>query len=236
VHYDGRNFTTAARVARWYEVTGHLDKARLILRRAIGDVDRRDDLPREQIAWFHYRLGDLELRAGNVAQADSAFLSGLARHPDDVRALGGLARVALVRGEWRKAIDFGERATAVQLDPATLGIVSRAYAELGDSANAATYAHAMSVSALKQPGVIHRAWGLFLLDHGTPHDRADVLKRARRELRDRKDVYGHDLMAWALYRSGHLKEARKEMRLALAQHTEDVMLTGHARAIGLYAR
>ncbi|HEY8165521.1 MAG TPA: tetratricopeptide repeat protein [Gemmatimonadaceae bacterium] len=236
VHYDGRNFTTAARVARWYEVTGHLDKARLILRRAIGDVDRRDDLPREQIAWFHYRLGDLELRAGNVAQADSAFLSGLARHPDDVRALGGLARVALVRGEWRKAIDFGERATAVQLDPATLGIVSRAYAELGDSANAATYAHAMSVSALKQPGVIHRAWGLFLLDHGTPQDRADVLKRARRELRDRKDVYGHDLMAWALYRSGHLKEARKEMRLALAQHTEDVMLTEHARAIGLYAR
>jgi tetratricopeptide (TPR) repeat protein len=199
------------------------------------NVDRRDDLPREQVAWFHYRLGDLELRVGNLAAADSAFRSGLARHPDDVRVLGGLARAALTRHAWREAIDFGERATAIQLDPATLGTISRAYAELGDTVQAASYARAMSVSALKQPGVIHRAWGLFLLDHGTAQDRTDVLRRARRELRDRKDVYGHDLMAWALYRNGQLVEARKEMRLALAQHTQDVMLNEHARAMGVQA-
>jgi tetratricopeptide (TPR) repeat protein len=231
VQYDGRNFTTGARLARWYEVTGHLDMARSLLRQAITRVDRRDDLPGEQVAWFHFRLGDLELRAGNVEAADSAFLGGIARHPDDVRVLGGLARAALVRGAWQQAIDFGERAVAIQLEPTTLGTVSRAYAELGDTAQAASYARAMSVSALKQPGVIHRAWGLFLLDHGTAEDRADVLKRARRELRDRKDVYGHDLMAWALFRNGQVEEARREMSLALAQHTEDVMLTEHARAI-----
>jgi tetratricopeptide (TPR) repeat protein len=233
VHYDGRNFTTGARLARWYEVTGHIDLARQILKRAIMNVDRRDDLPREQVAWFHYRLGELELRVGNLAAADSAFLAGLARHPDDVRVLGGLSRAALARGEWRQAIDFGERATAIQLDPATLGTISLAYAQLGDTAQAASYARAMSVSALKQPGVIHRAWGLFLLDHGTARDRADVLRRARRELRDRKDVYGHDLMAWALYRNGQLGGARKEMRLALAQRTQDVMLNEHARAISV---
>jgi tetratricopeptide (TPR) repeat protein len=235
VQYDGRNFTTGARLARWYEVTGHLDMARALLRQAIMRVDRRDDLPREQVAWFYYRLGELELRAGNVGAADSAFRSGLARHPDDVRVLGGLSRAALARGAWQRAIDFGERAIAIQLEPATLGTVSRAYAELGDTAQAASYARAMSVSALKQPGVIHRAWGLFLLDHGTAQDRADVLRRARRELRDRKDVYGHDLMAWALFRNGQVEEARREMTLALSQHTEDVMLTEHARAIGQVA-
>jgi len=232
-NYDGRNFTAGARLARWYEVTGHIDVARQILKRAIVNVDRRDDLPREQVAWFHYRLGDLELRAGNIDAADSAFHTGLARHPDDVRVLGGLARAALIRGKWRQAVEFGERATAIQLDPATLGTVSRAYAELGDTAQAASYARAMSVSALKQPGVIHRGWGLFLLDHGTAQDRADVLMRARRELRDRKDVYGHDLMAWALYRNGQIGDARKEMRLALSQHTQDVMLAEHARTIGV---
>ena len=232
VEFDGRNFTIGARIARWYEVTGHIGMARQFLKRAILAVDRRDDLPREQVAWFHYRLGELELRAGNVAAADSAFRGGLAQHPDDVRVLGGLARVAVARGAWQQAIDYGERATAIQLDPATLGTVSRAYAQLGDTAQAASYARAMSVSALKQPGVIHRAWGLFLLDHGTAQDRADVLRRARLELRVRKDVYGHDLMAWALYRNGQLGEARKEMTFALAQHTEDVMLAEHARAIG----
>lgn len=231
VNYDGRNFTTGARVARWYEVTGHIGKAREFLKRAIVAVDRRDDLPREQVAWFHYRLGELELRAGNADAADAAFQSGLLRHPDDVRVLGGLARAALKRGAWQQAIDFGERATAIQLDPSTLGTVSLAYAQLGDTAQSASYARAMAVSALKQPGVIHRAWGLFLLDHGTAQDRADVLDRARRELRDRKDVYGHDLMAWALFRNGRVGEAQKEMAVALSQNTEDVMLAEHARLI-----
>jgi tetratricopeptide (TPR) repeat protein len=233
INYDGRNFTNGARLARWYEVTGHNDLARHYLRQAIVDVDRRDDLPADQAAWFHYRLGDLELRSGNVAAADSQFVIGLAKHPDDVRVLGGLARAALMSGEWQKAVDFGERATAVQLDPATLGTVSLAYSKLGDTAQAASYARAMTVSALKQPGVIHRAWGLFILDHGSAQDRADVLRRARLELRIRKDVYGHDIVAWALYRNGQLAEARKEMKLALSQHTEDVLLAEHARAIGL---
>jgi tetratricopeptide (TPR) repeat protein len=233
VSYDGRNFTTGARVARWYEVTGRIARARLFLQRAIVAVDRRDDLPREQVAWFHYRLGELELRVGDVNAADSAFLRGLARNPDDVRILGGLSRSALARNEWQKAIDYGERATAIQLDPSTLGAISVAYGKLGDTAQSSSYARAMSVSALEQPGVIHRAWGMFLLDHGTPQDRADVLKRARRELRDRRDVYGHDLMAWALYRDGQIENARKQMRLALSQNTEDVMLTQHAREIGV---
>ena len=232
IQYDGRNFTTGARLARWYELTGRIDVAREFLRRAIVKVDRRDDLPRDQVAWFHYRLGDLELRAGNVAAAESAFVSGLARNPEDVRVLGGLARAALARGAWQQAVDYGEKATAEQLDPATLGVVSLSYFHLGDSAQAKSYARAMSVSALKQPGAIHRAWGLFLLDHGTVEDRVDVLKRARKELRDRKDVYGHDLMAWAFYRNGQLEKAREEMKLALSQHTQDVMLLEHSRAIG----
>ena len=147
--------------------------------------------------------------------------------------MGGLARAALARGALREAVEYGERATNQQVDPATLGVVSLAYSRLGDSAQAASYARAMSVSALKQPGAIHRVWGLFLLDHGTADDRTDVLKRARKELRDRKDVYGHDLMAWALYRNGQLDDARSEMNLAVSQHTQDGMLLEHARAIGV---
>jgi hypothetical protein len=60
-----------------------------------------------------------------------------------------------------------------------------------------------------------------------------VLGLARKELEDRKDVYGYDLLAWALYRNGKLAEARKEMQLALSQGTEDVMLAEHARAMGI---
>ncbi|MEO5588621.1 MAG: tetratricopeptide repeat protein [Gemmatimonadaceae bacterium] len=233
VDYSGQRFTIAARLARWHEVTGHNDIARKLLQQSIVKVDRRDDLPREQIAWFHYRLGELELRTGNTAAADAAFKEGLKRNPDDIRVLGGLARSALAQQDWQGAIAYGERAIAIQVDPTTLGTISRAYSAVGDTAQAASYAKAMSVSALTQPGVIHRAWGLFLLDHGNAKERATVLGRARIELRERKDVYGHDLLAWALYRNGDLVEARKEMASALAQHTQDVMLAEHARAMGI---
>ncbi len=228
---DGQQFTTDARVARWYEVTGHASIARAMMHRAIIAVDRRDDLPQEQRAWFHYRLGELELRLGRLAAADSAFQTALIRHPEDVRALGGLARTALARGDYKRAIAYGDQATGIQLDPTTLGTVSEAYAALGDSAQAAQYAGVMSVSALTQAGPIHRAWGLHLLNHGSSVQRADVLRRAQAERRDRHDVYGHDLLAWALFKAGRRAEAQREMHLALAQRTEDVLLQQHAAAI-----
>ena len=232
VHYlDGEQFTVGARLARWYEVTGSSDVARAILRKAIRLVDRRDDLPREQVAWFHFRLGELELRTGHSLAADSSYQRGLAINPDDPRLLGGLARSALAQGRWSAAARYGERATAEQLDPGTLGTMSRAYAKLGDSAQAQRAAAAMRASALRQPGALHRAWGLYLLDAGTSADRQAVLARARREIRERHDVYGHDLLAWAYYRTGDRSRARREMMQALAQHTEDVDLEAHARAI-----
>ncbi len=231
VHFDAQQFTIGARVARWYEVTGRSDIARAMLKRAIRHVDRRDDLPQEQAAWFFYRLGELELRLGHLAAADSAFQRGLVRHANDARILGGLARSALARGDWKQAISYGDQATGIQLDPATLGTVSLAYAALGESSAAQQYARAMSLSALTQPGAIHRAWGLYLLDHGSPAERADVLRRARRELRLRSDVYGHDLMAWALFRAGDVTAARQEMQRALSQRTEDVLLASHALAM-----
>jgi len=231
LHFDSDQFTVAARVARWRELTGHSDAARRLLRTAIRRVDRRDDLPKEQVAWFHYRLGELELRTGNLDSAEASFHRGLSIFPDDYRILGGLARLESARRQWQRAIDYGNQAVAVQLDPATLGTISDAYRALGDTTSAAQYERAMTASALEQPGPIHRAWGLFILDHGTLRDAERVLAKTREELRSRHDVYGYDLLAWALHREGRDAEARVAMSKALAQHTEDPQLVRHAKAI-----
>lgn len=229
--YNPDQFTIAARMARWHELTGHADSARLLLQRAVRRVSKRDDLPREQVSWFHYRLGELDMRAGALDSAQASFDRGLAVWPDDYRILGALARLAAMRGEWERAIEYGNRAVAIQLDPATLGTISSAYRALGDSIRAREYAHAMTVSALKQPGTIHRAWGLFLLDHGTPGDVRRVLAKVRRELETRHDVYGYDLLAWALHKRGDDRAASEAMVLALSQHTEDAQLYAHAAVI-----
>lgn len=236
IHFDADQFTIAARVARWRELTGHADAARRLLHTAVDKVDRRDDLPREQVAWFHYRLGELELRTGRLDSAEAAYRRGLAIFPDDYRILGGLARLAAARGEWRQAVEYGNEAIAIQLDPATLGTISEAYAALDDSAQASQYATAMATSALKQPGPIHRGWGLFLLDHGTRADVGRVLLKTRIEMRTRHDIYGYDLLAWALHKQGNDRAAQVAMQHALAQNTEDAQLFYHAgmieRALG----
>ena len=223
----------AARLARWYEVTGRLQKAQAILQQSARRLRASSDVPREQVAWFQYRLGELYLRAGNNAAADSAFRRALAVLPTDYRALGGLARLAAANRDWVSAIDYGSKAIAVQLDPATLGTMSDAYAALGDTAQASSFADAMATAALSQPGAIHRAWGLFLLDHD--RDVARVLREARADVVHRRDVYGYDLLAWASYKAGRIDDARQAAAAALSQGTEDATLFYHAGMIAVAA-
>ena len=106
-------------------------------------------------------------------------------------------------------------------------------AALGDSANAADFARVMEVAVSKQPGSYHRAWSLFLLDHG--RRLPEVLVKARAELATRHDIYGWDVLAWALYRSGRIGEAESAMTHALAEGTQDAMLFFHAGMIELAA-
>ena len=224
-----RDLSVAPRLARWEEIEGHPGAARHLLHVALDEVRQRPDLPREQVAWFWLRAGDVELRAGRADVAAYDYARGLDAHSDDYRVLAAIAHLDAVRHDWKGAIRAGERAILANLDPATLGTLSDAYAALGDSGRAAEYARAMEVSVSQQPGSYHRAWSLFLLDHGRRV--AEVLGKARRELETRRDIYGWDVMAWALYRNGRIGEAQRAMARALSQGTLDAMLFYHAGMI-----
>ncbi len=219
----------APRLARWAELTGGTDLARRLLAGALAEARTRRDLPPEQLAWFHLRVGDLALRTGRLAEAEFAFHQGLNVFPGDYRLLAGLARLEAARGHWRRAIDYGDSAVALVPDPATFGLVSDAYAALGDSTAAAEYARAMEIAVLGQPGQWHRAWSLYLLDH----DRRvpEVLARVRDDIRTRRDVYGFDLIAWALHKAHRDREAQRAMDRALELGTIDPQIRRHAAAI-----
>jgi len=226
-----RSLSIAPRLARWAEIRGDTTAAREIMRDAAEAADERRDLPREQAAWFHLRLADLYLRQGRERGAERELRDGLAINPADHRLLAAMARLAAVRQDWREAIRYGDSAIAITLDPATLGLVSDAHAALGDTAKAAEYVAAMEVAVGQEPGAYHRAWSLFLLDHGRRVP--EVLAAAQAELAGRRDIHGYDLVAWALYKSGRAAEAREPMRLAMAQGTQDAMLHYHAGMIAL---
>ena len=80
-----------------------------------------------------------------------------------------------------------------------------------------------------QLGPYHRAWSLFLLDHNRRVP--EVLENVQDELVSRKDIYGYDLLAWALYKSGRDAEAESAIKSALKLGTRDAMLFYHAGMI-----
>lgn len=223
------SLAVAPRLARWAEIRGDTATARRLIRGAFNSARQSTALSREQAAWFHLHAADFELRYRRPARARDVLQEGLAQHPGDHRLLAAMARAHAALGDWRSAIEFGDSAIVVALDPSTLGVVSDAYAALGDTAQAAQYFRAMEVAVGQQPGTYHRAWSLFLLDHGQRV--SDVLTAAQAEIAGRTDVYGYDLLAWALFKSGRLPEAESAMQLALAQGTKDPLLLGHAAAI-----
>jgi tetratricopeptide (TPR) repeat protein len=231
---QARELSVAPRYARWLEIEGHPEEARRILVTARSDVQRTASLPPEQRAWFSLRLGDLDLRMGRMDDAEREYHEGLRARPDDYRLLAALAHLSALRREWAGAIDYGERSIAVALDPATLATLSDAYAALGDTARAEDYMRVLDLAVLRQPGAYHRAWSLFYLDHH--RHLATVQAKIRAELRTRRDIYGYDLLAWALHTRGRNVAARAVMTRALAEGTQDALLFYHAgmieRALG----
>jgi tetratricopeptide (TPR) repeat protein len=223
----------APRYARWEEIRGRPAEARRLLRRALADASSRHGMPRSHLAWFHWRLGDLALRHGRPDEAEREVRAGLALAPEDHRLLDGMARVALARGRWREAIEFGERATARTLDPVTLGLLSVSWEMLGDNARSAEYERAMDAAVGQQPTGLNRQWAMLQLDRG--RDVAGVLAKARDEIRARRDLYAWDVLAWALYRSGDVREALDASGKALAMNTRDASLFFHAGMIAAAA-
>jgi tetratricopeptide (TPR) repeat protein len=223
------DLTVAPRLARWAEIDGRPDDARRLMRHSLALARRDPRIPREQIAWFWLRLGDIELRAGRFSAADTAYRAGLTAQPSDYRLLSALARLAAVETRWSDAIQYGDEAIAQNLDPATLGVLADAHTALGDTARGREYARALDVAVRSQPGAYHRAWSLYLLDHG--RQTATVTRKVTEELKTRRDIYGYDLLAWSLYKQGRYADARRAMTQALAQGTRDAQLLYHAGRI-----
>jgi tetratricopeptide (TPR) repeat protein len=224
----------APRLARWEELNGRTPEAFRILRAAVAAADARQDIPTEQVAWFHFRLGDLELRNGRFNRARAEFERGLDVEPSDYRILGALAKLSLLEGDPDRAIAYGERAIAIKLDPATLGTLGEAFIAKGNTSAADENFRTMEIAVRGQPDAYHRAWSLFLLDH----DRRipEVHEKAVAELATRKDIYGYDIVGWSLYKLGRNDEAADNLRQALKLGTRDPLLYYHAgmieRALG----
>lgn len=222
------HLSVGPRLARWDEVNGRVGPARETLQELVAEAARRPDLPREQMAWFHFRLGDHYRRHGSPRRARAAYEAALAINPGDYRAHQGLAELELASQRPTRALSHARAAVQQSRTPETLLMLARALRETRDSAEAAAI-EAEVESAIGEGASFERAWYAYRLDRAAP-DTA-LVELLEREARERGDVQGHDLLAWAYYKAARVPEARAASARALRSRTSDATVWYHAGII-----
>src|SRR5262245_28244749 len=201
------------------------------LTRAI-EVGRANGQPRESIAWAEWQLGEEHFAVGNLKAAEFSYHRAGATYPGYYRAHAGLARVRAAQGRDPEAIDLYRKAMAVIPLPEYAVALGDLYSKIGRAADARQHYELVEymarLNALNRT-LYNRELVYFYADHGMKLHEA--LELARREIEVRKDIYGYDALAWALYRSGRANEAYASMKEALRLGTRDAKLFYHAGMI-----
>src|SRR5262245_43613642 len=207
-------------------------------RGAIGDLEmaikagQADGAPRENVAWAQWQLGVELFAAGDISRAETSHLAALGTLPGYHRALAGLAQVRAVQGRRGEAVDLYRKALAAMPAPEhaiALGDLLTAMGRREDAAK--QYALVEQIARLSGAGdaLYGRELAYFYLDHDLKVDEALALARREREVR--RGIYAHDVVAWAVFKSGRLEEARGEMAKARRLGTRDPKLFFHAGLI-----
>jgi tetratricopeptide (TPR) repeat protein len=226
-----RDLSSYARRSGLETLNGNSARSIADLERAI-EVGRANGQPRESIAWAEWQLGEEHFAVGDLKAAESSYRRAGATYPGYYRAHSGLARVRAAQGRYPEAIDLYRKAMGVIPLPEYAVALGDLYTKIGRSADAnqqyALVEYMARLNALNRT-LYNRELVYFYADRGVKLPEA--LELASREIEVRKDIYGYDALAWALYRSGRADEAYAPMKQALRLGTRDARLFYHAGMI-----
>ena len=220
-----------ARQAHLAALLGHGAEAQRLAARAVGEATAAGASPTDR-SWYEYLAGYLAFQLGDLATAEREFRSATADWPGSYLALAGLARTRAAQGADGEAIALYERAVAIVPQPEFLAALGDLYQLTGRRADAnAQYELVRAIGRLQslQAQVYNRQLVLFDANHA--QQPAEAVRLAQAELAVRKDVYGFDAYAWALYAAGRYTDADAAMASARTHGTVDPLLDYHAGMI-----
>jgi tetratricopeptide (TPR) repeat protein len=190
------------------------------------------NVPRENLAWLYFELGERYFQAGELENAALAYQSGIAADPAHYRSLAGLAKVRAAQGGFDESIHLYQRSIAIIPFPVYVEELGDVYRKTGKEKEAQQqYDLVEYIGHLGELNRVlaNRELALFHADQGIKLPEAVEL--AQKELEVRHDIYTWDTFAWALYKNGRLEEAAAAMSKALVLHTNDPLLLFHAGMI-----
>lgn len=219
LHPDLPSYSRAAHLL-WLQ--GDLAGAREAWRLALAAGDPGDPEP---LAWVHVQAADVARWAGDPLPASRGYGEALRLVPDYPPALVGLARLDLGSHRPHEALPRLHHAFSRSPLPDTAWLLADAQAAAGDPGLEPTQRWLQAQAARVDP----RTTAAWLAS--TRRDPTRAVELARQELQRRGDIDTEDVLAWALYRTGHLDEARQASDRSLRLGTKLPRLWFHAGAI-----
>jgi len=190
------------------------------------------NIPRENLAWLYFELGERYFQSGDLEDAESSYASGIAVDPNHYRSLAGLAKVRAAQGKFEQSIQLYQRSIAIVPFPVYVAELGDVYTKEGKLREAKRqYELVEYIGHLSELNRVlaNRELALFYADRGIKL--REALELARNELAVRHDIYTWDALAWVLYKNGQFSEAGQAMEKALSLHTNDPQLLFHAGMI-----
>jgi tetratricopeptide (TPR) repeat protein len=218
------SLSSYARISYGRELIGDVRGAATAMRLAINAAVGQP----EALAWSHTQLGKLFWSQGRVVAAAREYRTALAGRRGYVYALDGLAQLKAARGQLEAAIALEQGAVDRIPLPQFVASLGDLY-RLAGNKPAAQRQYAL-IGAIRR---LLRANGvktdletaLFDVDHAIRLPQALQLARAARA--DRPSIDGDDVLAWALTRNGHCKQALPYSERSLRLGTRDATKLFH---------
>ncbi|MFM9966366.1 MAG: tetratricopeptide repeat protein [Planctomycetaceae bacterium] len=221
------------RQAHFAELHGRDDEALKLVKQCIPvTLEGRGDHRTPGMVWYQLRLGHQLLEMGQVEPAVAEFEDAVKRLPGYFLAMSGLAEARAAQGRLDEALKLYAKTIALCPDPLFHMAVGDIYTKLGQADQAkAAYATAEKtiLESGATPAEYSRELSLFYSERGLQPKKAVEL--ARIDLTFRRDIFGHDALAWALYRDGQFEEAAKASQQALRTGSRSAKLHYHAGMI-----
>ena len=227
----GLQYLAETRQASLNYLRGRPTEAIEHMRAAIA-MAQKAGLPKENIAWSQFSLGELYFGIGDAPHAEEEYQAALATYPNYHRALAWLAQLRASQGKYSAAVALYRKAIAIIPLPVYAAALGDLYAKLGESGNAKKQYQVVELiarlGALNQQ-LFRRELALFWADHDMRLPEA--LQFALSELSVRKDVFTWDVLSWVQFKNGMTAEAVESIEHALAIGTKDAQLFFHAGMI-----
>jgi tetratricopeptide (TPR) repeat protein len=188
--------------------------------------------PAESVAWALAQLASEHFAVGQLDRAEARYLEALQTYPGYHRGLAGLAQVRAAQQRDEEAIGLYRRSIAVVPLPeyaAALGDVLTRRGRVEEARRQYDLVEYIGHLDTVNRTLYNRELAYFYADHDKKLETA--LDLARAELGVRRDVYAHDVLAWALLKNGQAAEARAAIAEALKLGTRDARLFFHAGLI-----